>query len=220
MNEAMNRPSSGAVARGLVVVMIAVVVGVLLLRSSDDAITVAAGDDSLTAPGVTSPVNTTVAVDTEVPTDTTTDATTAETGTESTEVPGETAAPTDTTVAPEASTPATAVAVDGFDPRPSNEVRVQVANSTGIAGVAGSTTEDLSTRNYITLTAANILGTALPRTKVYHEPGWLLEAQAVAQVLGLDPQTDVFRIFNDTSAVEPYEDPNVLVVLGLDMAEG
>jgi hypothetical protein len=219
MNEAMNRPSSGAVARGLVVVMIAVVVGVLLLRSSDDAITVAAGDDGLTAPGVTSPVNTTVAVDTEVPTD----ATTAETGTESTEgteVPGETAAPTDTTVAPEASTPATAVAVDGFDPRPSNEVRVQVANSTGIAGVAGSTTEDLSTRNYITLIAANILGTALPRTKVYYEPGWLLEAQAVAQVLGLDPQTDVFRIFNDTSAVEPYEDPNVLVVLGLDMAEG
>ena len=212
MTEAINRPSGGAVARGLVVVIIAVVVGVLLLRSSDDVVVVTA-DDGITAPGVTAPLETsptatTVAESTEGPTD---DAAVDETT--------ETAAP-ETSAATEVSTPATAAAVDGFEPRPSNQVRVQVANSTSIGGIAGSVTEDLSTRNYITLTAANLRGTALPRTKVYHQPGSLLEAQTIAELLGLDPQADVFRIFSDTSAVEPFEDPDVLIVVGLDLAEG
>jgi len=46
----------------------------------------------------------------------------------------------------------------------------------------------------------------------------LLEAQTIAELLKLDSQNDVFRMFTDTQALDPYEEADVLVVVGLDLA--
>ena len=62
--------------------------------------------------------------------------------------------------------------------------------------------------------------TALDRTRVHYQPGSLLEAQAVAEVLGLDPKNDVFQMFQDTSAIDQWDEPDVLVALGTDLAAG
>ena len=79
-------------------------------------------------------------------------------------------------------------------------------------------TDRFNTLNYITLTPTNFRGTALDRTRVYYQPGSLLEAQAVAEVLELDQRNDVFQMFQDTSALDAWEDADVLLVLGNDLA--
>jgi len=211
MTDSMARSNSGAAVRGAVVVLIAVAVGVLLLRSSDGNGVVAAGSvDTVREPGVTEPltettlpaVNDTTPADTEpvAPTDSIADET------------GETTAPDDGV------TVTTVAAVEGFAPRPANEVKVQVANTTGIKGAAGVWNDQFKTLNYTTLTPTNMSGTPLPKTRIYYQPGSLLEAQAAATVLGLDPKNDVFQMFQDTSAITQWDEADVLVALGEDLA--
>ncbi len=208
MTDSMARGNNGAAVRGVVLLVVAIAVGVLLLRagSSDPAAVVA---DNAVQPGQTTPV----APATTVPSIVVTEET----------APPDDGASTDTTLPAVEETGGTTVetapAIPDFEPRPAAEVTVQVANSTAIRGVAGTTTDQLKTLNYITATPTNLRGTALERTRVYYEPGNLLEAQALASVLGLDPKSDVFQMFADKSALDQWDEPDVLVVVGTDLAE-
>lgn len=207
MNSQAGESNSGAAVRGLLLVLVAVVVGVLLLRSVDDPDEVVAtgttpaieaGD---TLPAVTQPPATTSA------------AAAGGTGggeTVSTVVVSTTQAPaTDTTSAD----------AEPFQPRPAAEVSVQVANSTTVRGAAGRLTDRFKTLSYITKSPTNYLGTPLERTRIYYQPGSLLEARAIAGVLELDADNDIFTMLADTSAVQGFETPDVLVALGTDLAE-
>ncbi|GEM_PF-335134 len=212
MTESMARPSSGAALRGVLLVIIAIAVGVVLLRSSDDGTGIVAGapDPAGAAePGVTAPLSQPDV--SEAPTETVA------------AVPETTdPAPTSSTVPADPAdqpTPTSVPEIDGFDARPSSEVTVQVANSTSVKGAAGTMTDQLKTLNYITATPTNMRGTALDRTRIYYQPGSLLEAQVVAELLALDGKNDVFQMFQDTAAIEQWDEPDVLVALGNDLAD-
>lgn len=204
MNSQAGESNSGAAVRGLLLVLVAVVVGVLLLRSVDDP-----DDEVVTdtappaAPGDTLPTAT------EAPTPTTG---AADSGT----APVATVAPT-VTAAP--ATETTSAGAEPFQPRPAAEVSVQVANSTTVRGAAGRLTDRFKTLSYITKTPTNYVGTPLDRTRIYYQPGSLLEARAIAGVLELDADNDVFPMLADTSAVQGFETPDVLLALGTDLAE-
>lgn len=202
MNDQAGESNSGAAVRGLLLVLVAVVVGVLLLRSVDDPDDVIATD---TAPpveaGDTLPPPTAPAATNAVPT-----------------TDGDTVTTIATPVTAEVTT-TTAAEVGGFQPRQAAEVSVQVANSTTVRGAAGRTTDRFKAANYITKKPTNYDGTPLDRTRVYHQPGSLLEARVIAGVLNLDADNDVFPMLQDTSAVQDFETPDVLIALGTDIAE-
>ncbi len=207
MNSQSGESNSGAAVRGLLLVLVAVVVGVLLLRSVDDPD--ATASTATTAPAVPGD---TLPPATQAPTPTTSAG-----GTGATEsVPVATVVPT-ATVAP--ATDTTSVAPEPFQPRPAAEVSVQVANSTAVRGAAGRLTDRFKTLSYITKSPTNYAGTPLEETRIYYQPGSLLEARAIAGVLELDADNDVSPMLADTSAVQSFETPDVLVALGNDLAE-
>ncbi|WP_420622553.1 LytR C-terminal domain-containing protein [Candidatus Poriferisodalis sp.] len=207
MNSQAGESNSGAAVRGLLLVLVAVVVGVLLLRSVDDPDDAAVTDTTPPVePGETLP-----------PATQATTATTAAPGT------GGTGSDSVTTVAPpvtaDPSTATTAAGAEPFQPRPAAEVSIQVANSTTVRGAAGRLTDRFKTLSYITNTPTNYVGTPLDRTRIYYQPGSLLEARAIAGVLELDADNDVFPMLADPSAVQDFKTPDVLVALGTDLAE-
>ncbi len=207
MSSQAGESNSGAAVRGLLLVLVAVVVGVLLLRSVDDPDDTTATDTTPAAePGDALPPPT--------------EAPTAATGVSDA---GGTGSATVTTVAPtvtaEPSTDTTSAGAEPFQPRPASEVSVQVANSTAVRGAAGRLTDRFKTLSYITNTPTNYAGTPLDSTIIYYKPGALLEARAIAGVLELDPDDDVRQMPADTSAIQDFESPDVLVALGTDIAE-
>ncbi|WP_419842276.1 LytR C-terminal domain-containing protein [Candidatus Poriferisodalis sp.] len=203
MNSQAGESNSGAAVRGLLLVLVAVVVGVLLLRSVDDPDATAATDTTAPAqPGDTLPAVT------QAPTPTTSPADAAQPD------PG-----TAVTVASTVTAPPTTAAAAPFQPRPVSEVSVQVANSTTVRGAAGRLTDRFKTLSYITNTPTNYAGTPLEKTRIYYQPGSLLEARAIAEVLQLDADEDVSPMMSDTSAIQTFESPHVLVALGNDLAE-
>ena len=207
MSSQAGESNSGAAVRGLLLVLVAVVVGVLLLRSVDDPDDTTATDTTPAAePGDALPPPT--------------EAPTAATGVSDA---GGTGSATVTTVAPtvtaEPSTETTSAGAEPFQPRPASEVSVQVANSTAVRGAAGRLTDRFKTLSYITNTPTNYAGTPLDSTIIYYKPGALLEARAIAGVLELDPDDDVRQMPADTSAIQDFESPDVLVALGTDIAE-
>ena len=207
MSSQAGESNSGAAVRGLLLVLVAVVVGVLLLRSVDD-------------PDDTTPTDTTPAAEPGDALPPPTEAPTAATGVSDA---GGTGSATVTTVAPtvtaEPSTDTTSAGAEPFQPRPASEVSVQVANSTAVRGAAGRLTDRFKTLSYITNTPTNYAGTPLDSTIIYYKPGALLEARAIAGVLELDPDDDVRQMPADTSAIQDFESPDVLVALGTDIAE-
>ncbi len=203
MNSQAGESNSGAAVRGLLLVLVAVVVGVLLLRSVDDPDDTTVTDTAPpAAPGDTLPTAT------EAPTPTS--------AAESGAAPVATVAPA-VTAAP--ATDTTSAGAEPFQPRPAAEVSVQVANSTTVRGAAGRLTDRFKTLSYITKTPTNYVGTPIDRTRIYYQPGSLLEARAIAGVLELDADNDVFPMLADPSAVQGFETPDVLVALGTDLAE-
>ncbi|WP_419944404.1 LytR C-terminal domain-containing protein [Candidatus Poriferisodalis sp.] len=204
MNSQAGESNSGAAVRGLLLVLVAVVVGVLLLRSVDDPDEIVTTDPvSSVGPGSTLP-----AVAQPPPT--------TGAGDPIGEVPASTVAVSTTTAqAPDT----TSSEAEPFQPRPAAEISVQVANSTTVRGAAGRLTDRFKTLSYITKSPTNYLGTPLERTRIYYQPGSLLEARAIAGVLELDADNDVFTMLTDTSAVQGFETPDVLVALGTDLAE-
>lgn len=170
-----NPPATqGSVARGAILVAVAVVIGVLLLRDDDSATTqVAVGSD--TAAEVEDTGDDAPAEDADVTTTTTTEA-----------------------------------------PRPAAEVKVLVANGSGVDGAAGGTTDALEALGYVTGTPAN--AERVPATVVYFTTGFEAEAAALAAAIGA-PEDAVTPM----PAVAPVDDlqlANVLVHLGPDLAAG
>ena len=207
MNSQAGESNSGAAVRGLLLVLVAVVVGVLLLRSVDDP------DDAAVTDTTPPPeLGETIPPATQATTPTTAAAGTggADPNTVTTVAPPVTADP---------STDTTAAGAEPFQPRPAAEVSIQVANSTTVRGAAGRLTDRFKTLSYITNTPTNYVGTPLDRTRIYYQPGSLLEARAIAGVLELDADNDVFPMLADPSAVQDFKTPDVLVALGTDLAE-
>jgi hypothetical protein len=79
-------------------------------------------------------------------------------------------------------------------------------------------TDFLKTKGFIIKTPINMKGTALDRTRVHHQPGSIIEAQNIALLLGLDDQNDVYKMPTDLSAYDGYDEPHVLIALGIDKA--
>ncbi len=203
MNGPMSRPNNAAAIRGLLLVVVAVAVGIYLLR----------GTDTPTLEAGATPTPTTAESSQNEPTvgqEDTNDATGAT-------LPGITVA----TSAPEsgASTDdSDAGTMVGFEGRPNEEVSVQVANSTTVRGAAGRTTDILKTKGFITKTPINMKGTALDRTRVHYLPGSIIEAGNIAILLGLDDKNDVYKMPTDLSAYPQVEEPHILIALGIDKA--
>jgi len=203
MNGPMSRPNNAAAIRGLLLVVVAVAVGIYLLR----------GTDTPTLDAAATPTPTTAESSQNEPTvgqEDTNDATGAT-------LPGITVA----TSAPEsgASTAdSDAGTMVGFEGRPNAEVSVQVANSTTVRGAAGRTTDILKTKGFITKTPINMKGTALDRTRVHYLPGSIIEAGNIAILLGLDDKNDVYKMPTDLSAYPKVEEPHILIALGIDKA--
>ncbi len=207
MNSQAGESNSGAAVRGLLLVLVAVVVGVLLLRSVDDPDEVVTTDTAPAAePGDTLPAVTQAPATTAA----------APSGNENGVIPVTTVAVPATQPPSSVTTPAEA---EPFEPRAAAEVSVQVANSTTVRGAASRLTDRFKTLSYITKAPTNYLGTPLDQTRIYYQPGSLLEARAIAGVLELDADNDVFTMLADTSAVQGFETPDVLVALGSDLAE-
>ena len=203
MNGPMSRPNNAAAIRGALLVVVAVVVGIYLLRGTDTP--------TLDTGAVAGPTTTQSSSDEAVaeadPSDSTTDTT----------LPGisvATSVPDDGAQADDSA----AGTMVGFEGRPNNEVSVQVANSTTVRGAAGRTTDTLKTKGFITKTPINMKGTALDRTRVYYQPGSIIEAGDIASLLGLDPDNDTFKMPTDLSAFPDVEDPHILIALGIDTA--
>jgi uncharacterized iron-regulated membrane protein len=205
------RSASGAMTRGIVLIVVALIIGLVLMRTAIDGDTIEASsvaEITTTTAATTETTETTDAVTTETSAvEGTTDTTPAET-TDST-----VAESTDTSAAPDPGDSAVFVA------RSPNEVRVQVANTTTTRGAAGAQTSVLLAEGYTTLTPTNWTSGVLNVSKVHHIDGYLLEAQAVAKALGLDEVADVFAMpANVANEIGEFEDPQVLILVGVDLA--
>lgn len=165
-------------ARGAILVAVAVVIGVLLLRD-DDAVTtqVAVGSDSVGE------------ID---------DGATIDEG-------GEEGEDDSTTT-----TPTTEAA------RPPAEVKVLVANGSGVNGAAGGTTDALGALGYVTATPAN--AERVPETVVYYTTGFEAEAAALAAAIGAP--AEAVTPMPPVAPVDDLQLANVLVHLGPDLAAG
>ena len=205
MNGPMSRPNNAAAIRGALLVIVAVVVGIYLLRGTDTP---------TLDPSPSASPTTVQAAENEVgaPDDG------AGTATETT-LPGITVAtssPEDGTAADDAD----AGTMVGFEGRPNSQVSVQVANSTTVRGAAGRITDILKTKGFITQSPINMKGTPLDRTRVHYKPGNIIEAGNIAELLGLDAKNDVYKMPQDAAALgDKFEkDVDVLVALGIDKA--
>jgi len=206
VNSPMSRPNNAAAIRGALLVVVAVVVGVYLLR----------GTDTPTLEQVANPPATTVKVSEDISENESIEETAVEdTATTLPGVSAETSDPQSSDVADDSDS-GTMV---GFEGRPNNEVAVQVANSTTVRGAAGKTTDILKTKGFLTKSPINMAGTPLDRTRVYYRAGSIIEAGTVALLLGLDSTNDVYKMPSDLSAFKDQEDPDILIALGIDKAQ-
>ena len=204
MNSPMSRPNNAAAIRGALLVVVAVVVGIYLLR----------GTDTPTLEQVANPPATTAQVSEDISENESIEETAAEdTATTLPGVSAETSDPQSSDVADDSGT------MVGFEGRPNNEVAVQVANSTTVRGAAGKTTDILKTKGFLTKSPINMAGTPLDRTRVYYRAGSIIEAGTVALLLGLDSTNDVYKMPSDLSAFKDQEDPDILIALGIDKAQ-
>jgi len=185
------RSTGNAAARGVVLIGIAVLIGIVLLAKGFDG----SGD----APAASSEPTPTTAPAVSEPGDIT------ETPTSSTE-PGE---------APSTSAPNTAVSV-----RPAGEVKVVVANGSGIAGAAGAAKDELTSAGYVA-EAKNAVTVPTELSAVYYIDGYVEEAKAVASTLGGTASllraapSDPLALIKSSAGLEEF---HIFVILGTDKA--
>lgn len=207
----MNTPhthASGAMAgKGVLLTILAVVLGTFLLARGFDG----SGDMSWNADGNAD----TTTVDGEgsaggEPSETPTgDATGMPVG----------AVPSTTTTQPPV------VTQPPLDTRPPNEIKVAAVNGTGIRGLAAGVADRLNAGNYIT-EAKNAAKQDLPSTKIYYREGYADDAKVVADVLQvtadlLTPTSNSQTLTTDnvlTSIGDPdnVRDFHIYILLGLD----
>ncbi len=186
-----SRSAGTNAARGVMVIVAAVAVGLLLMfRGINDS-----GDD-------------TAAESTEAP---------AETGGEGQDPAG--AGDTASTTVPtdDASTETTSTTVSA-PPRDPSEVKVLVLNGTDAdnrtAGVAGAGTDVLKPSNYVVLEPkdADVNGPSA----VFYTEGYLAEANAVAAVFGVDPVAVVQPLDPTAAPIVDTQGANIVVRIGSD----
>jgi hypothetical protein len=100
--------------------------------------------------------------------------------------------------------------------RPPSEVKVLVANGSGVNGAAGGATDALEALGYVTGAPAN--AERVPSTVIYFTEGYQPEAEALAEATGA-PAEGVTPM----PAVAPVDDlqlANILMVIGPDLASG
>lgn len=101
-------------------------------------------------------------------------------------------------------------------PAPST-VPVLVANSTGVPGLAGSTSELIGTTlGYTMLPATDSTGPQLDTTAIFAVAGAEADGQAIAVTLGLNPT--VVAAMPAAPPVADLAGAQVLVVIGFDLA--
>jgi hypothetical protein len=100
-------------------------------------------------------------------------------------------------------------------PRPKADVRVLVANGSGVRGLAGTTSNALKGVGYATLSPVDATG-QVDKTSVQFADGWDVEAREVAAALSL-PATVVVRATSPPVAPADLGDAKVVVVLGVDV---
>jgi LytR cell envelope-related transcriptional attenuator len=190
------RSAGGAAGRGLVLIAIAIVVGLILLAKGFDG-----ADSTLAA----SPAGEPSVADEPAAADdpTTTDGTDTESET-----------PTDGTVEP----------TDSVAPEtthPPAEVKVAAVNATGAPGVAGRATGVLDTNSYVTQAKNATTNTEV--SAVYYTAGYAEDAKAVAAALGIPPDLigaappNVLDLIKDSDNVADF---NVFIFQGSDGQAG
>ena len=196
-DNSFTRSTATAAARGGILIVIAIIIGVLLLWQGFDGDDPVAtnGDDSEETPGDDS--------EDEPPTTTASD-TSDEPVTE--ETPPTTAAP-----AP--------IVVD-----PPNSVKVAVLNGRGEAGLAGTRSDHLKTAGYVSI-AANADTSDKEFSRVYYTPGYADEAELVAVALNGSPSVIEMAPADPLTLVaeshrEDATDYHIYVVLGADTVLG
>ncbi len=184
------RSTGNAAARGVVLIGIAVLIGILLLSQGFNG---SGGAPS----AATATTTTTTTVTTTVPDTATTLANSGDT--------------TATTV-PLATTTATA--------RPPGEVKVVVANGTGVKGAAGVAKNELTAAGYVA-EAKNAVTVPTELSTVYYVDGYAEEAKAVASVLGGTASllraapADPLALIKSPTGLEGFQ---IFVILGADNA--
>jgi hypothetical protein len=109
-------------------------------------------------------------------------------------------------------TPSTTAAV-----RPPAQVKVLVANGSGVTGLAGLVATRLHSAGYDTLASVNATQ-RVATSIVYYAPGYDREAAALAQTLGLPPTA--VQALPTPAPVASLSSANILVVVGPDLAQG
>jgi|SRR5665213_1617851 len=97
-----------------------------------------------------------------------------------------------------------------------SKVRVQVANSTKTAGLAGHYTQILMTQDWDTLPAGN--AAAIPATIVYYNPGFKKDALEIAATINVSASS--VKPLNGAVPIKGSTTDDVIVVLGPNSAIG
>ncbi len=194
-DNSFTRSTATAAARGGILIVIAIVIGVLLLWQGFD------GDDPVETDDSDAEETSDDMEEEETPT-------TSVDGSED-DVPDTTS--TTTTAAP--------VVVD-----PPNLVKVAVLNGRGETGLAGSRSDHLKTAGYVSI-AANADTSDKEFSRVYYTPGYADEAELVAVALNGAPSVieaapaDPLTLVSETYR-EATTDYHIYVVLGADAVLG
>ncbi|MFQ5557512.1 MAG: LytR C-terminal domain-containing protein [Acidimicrobiales bacterium] len=203
------RSAGGAAGRGVVLIAVAVVVGLVLLWKGFDGADgsgprVSAGGDSAAAGGGTDSGATD---DVDSGDDGTGDAAGDDaTGDDQTDVgdPGATG-----------EVPPTGTHLPG-------EVKVAVANGVGEAGLAGSRRDALTTQGFVA-TPKNTAAAEVEASAIYYRPDFSEDAKVVAQALGAPADIitaapdDVLSLIRNSDDVAEFD---IFVILGTDRVAG
>jgi len=97
---------------------------------------------------------------------------------------------------------------------PKNKVPVQVANGTGVSGLARTYTQQLEALNWDALPQLN--GPKVTATTIYYNPGFLWAAQEIAGEIKVS--ASAIQPLNGLNPVSGSSGDDVIVILGPDVA--
>lgn len=100
--------------------------------------------------------------------------------------------------------------------RPAAEVKVLVANGSGVQGAAGAQTDSLTTLGYTTGSPTDA-NADVTTSVIYFVAGYQPEAAALAESLTLDPATAVVAL-PTPAPVDDTQEAQLVLVLGPDLA--
>jgi len=189
-------PSNGAAApRGIILIVVASVLGILLLWKGIDGPTSDVADSSSSS-------STTTVATTDVDGDESIEGDVDES--DLSDILGDTSTTTTTTL---------------FPPTPPAEVQVLVANGSGISGGAGAVTDMLIPQGYTTLPAANAIPTEV--TGIYFRTGMSQEARIIQEKLAPDYPELLMQIPDiglevPDSTADRVAQADVVIILGSD----